>query len=95
MQLKLQITPIDGEPYQVETNLFTVVAWERKYKRKASDMANGVGIEDLAFLAHESCKQHNIVVPLMLDDFIKQLRTIDVVGQEDTNPTQTELGEKA
>ena len=40
-----------GETVEVSTSLLTVVAWERKFKRKASDMGNGMGIEDIAFLA--------------------------------------------
>jgi hypothetical protein len=87
MQLKLAVTYNDGESFQVATNLFTVVSWERKFKRKASDMANGIGIEDLAFLAHTAAKDNGISVPLMLDDFIKKCSSIDVVGQEDENPT--------
>ena len=33
-----------GETTEVSTSLLTVVAWERKFKRKASDMGNGMGI---------------------------------------------------
>ena len=50
MQLTLKVELPDNT-YTVTTNLYVVVAWERKFKRKASDMANGIGIEDLAYLA--------------------------------------------
>jgi hypothetical protein len=50
MQLKIRVDQGEG-PVDVTTNLFTIVAWERKYKRKASDMGNGIGIEDLAYLS--------------------------------------------
>ena len=43
MQLKIRVDQGEG-PVDVTTNLFTIVAWERKYKRKASDMGNGIGI---------------------------------------------------
>jgi len=86
MKLDLKVTTADGS-YTVSTNLFVVVAWERKYKRKASDLATGIGIEDLAFMAYESCKQSNIPVPLLFDDYIKQLQAIEVVGQDAENPT--------
>lgn len=86
MKLDLKVTTADGS-YTVSTNLFVVVAWERKYKRKASDLASGIGVEDLAFMAYESCKQSNIPVPLLFDDYIKQLQAIEVVGQETENPT--------
>jgi len=87
MQLKLAVTYNDGESFEVTANLFTVVSWERKFKRKASDMANGIGIEDLAYLAHTAARDTGITVPLLLDDFIKKCASIEVVGQDDENPT--------
>ncbi len=87
MQLTLKVDQGDG-PIEVATNLFTIVAWERKFKRKASDMASGIGIEDLAYLAHQACQQNGIMVPVVLDDFIKKLVTLEVVGDESDRPTQ-------
>ena len=45
MQLTLKVIFIDGNAYEVDTNLMTIVNWERKYKRKASDMAAGIGVK--------------------------------------------------
>ena len=70
MKLRMLIDIGDG-PFEVETKLSTIVAWERKYKRKASELATGIGIEDLAFLAHEACRANSITVPVALDEFIK------------------------
>jgi hypothetical protein len=81
MQLTLKVELPDNI-YTVTTNLYVVVAWERKFKRKASDMANGIGIEDLAYLAFEASKLNKIVVPAEFDNFIKQLVNIEVVEQE-------------
>ena len=86
MQLTIRVDQGEG-PVDVTTNLFTIVAWERKYKRKASDMGNGIGIEDLAYLAHQACQQHNVVVPIVLDDFIKSLVQLEVVNDEPDRPT--------
>lgn len=86
MKLKLQVTEQDGV-YTVETNLFVIVAWERKFKRKVSDLSNGIGMEDLAFMAYECCKQQSIPVPMVFDEYIKRLVNIDVVEDEDVNPT--------
>jgi hypothetical protein len=44
MQLNLHVTTNDGDDYTVTTNLFVVVAWERKYKRKASELSAGIGV---------------------------------------------------
>ena len=87
MQLHLHVTTNDGQDYTATTNLFVVVAWERKYKRKASDLASGIGVEDLAFMAFESCKQSGIVVPAVFDDYVKKLAAIEVVGEEPENPS--------
>ena len=85
MNLTLRIDMGEG-PLEVTTNLYVMVAYERKFKRKASDMANGIGIEDLLYLAYESCKLHKIVVPVAFDDFVKKCLTIDVVSNDDENP---------
>ena len=86
MNLTLRIGIGDG-PIDVTTNLYVMVQYERKYKRKASDMANGIGVEDMLYLAYESCKLHNIVVPVAFDDFVKKCQTLEVIGNQDENPT--------
>jgi hypothetical protein len=91
MQLTLKVTPTEGEPYEVKTNLFVIVAWERRFKTKASTLSTtGVGLEDLAFMAYESCKQMNISVSPSFDDFVKKLANIEVVEEEQVNPTDGE-----
>ncbi len=87
MKLTLKVELPDNT-YEVTTNLFTVVEWERRFKRKASDMGNGIGIEDLAYLAWCASKVHSVVVPAAFDDFLKKLINIEVVEQEAPNPTQ-------
>ena len=87
MQLTLKVELPDNTS-TVTTNLYVVVAWERKFKRKASDMANGIGIEDLAYLAFEASKLNKIVVPAEFDNFIKQLVNIEVVEQEQPSFTE-------
>jgi len=82
MKFKLRVDQGEG-PYEVETSLWVVTQWERRFKRKASDMAAGIGIEDLAFLAHEASKAASIVVPVELDTFIKKLVVLEVVGDEE------------
>lgn len=76
-----------GEEYTVITSLGVIVAWERRFKRKASDMGNGFGIEDLAFLAYEASKLHKVVVPAVFDTFINELEHIEIVSEDAPNPT--------
>ena len=82
MQLTIEVTTEDDQ-YQVSTNLFTMVSWERKFKSKASNMGtHGIGMEDLAYLAYEASKQNNIVVPAVFDDFIKRVVNLEVIGDD-------------
>lgn len=83
MQLTLKATFNDGNTNTVTTNLSTVVAWERKYRRKASEMAQGVGVEDLAYLCYEATRAAGITVPGTLDQFISSLASIEVVEAAD------------
>jgi hypothetical protein len=86
MQLTLKVTT-NETTYEVTTNLYVIIAWERKFKQKASNLATGVGLEDLAFMAFESCKLNSIPVPAVFDDYVKKLVAIEVVSDEPTNPT--------
>ena len=90
MKLTLEVTPHEGDPYRVTTNLFTVVAWERRYTSKASTLATALGLEDLAFLAYESAKQGGVTVPAVFDDFLKRIESVTVVEQSDANPSSGE-----
>jgi hypothetical protein len=88
MKITLQVEQTNGETYQVTTNLFSIVALERKYKIRASDLASGVAMEHLAFLAYEGAKQNSITVPINFDDYIKNLASVEVVSEDTANPTQ-------
>jgi hypothetical protein len=87
MKITLNVEEKDGLTYRVTTNLFSIVALERKFKIRASDLASGVAMEHLAFLAFEGAKQDGITVPAVFDDYIKRLVSVDVVEDEATNPT--------
>jgi hypothetical protein len=85
MQLTLKIDQGDG-PYQVNTNLYVVVQWERKFKRKASDLANGVGMEDIAYMAWQASKMNGVVVPAEFDKFVEKCVTLEVISEEPPTP---------
>jgi len=82
MQLTLAVQTTDGD-YTVTTNLGVIIAWERRFKRKVSQLGEGIGMEDLAFMAFECCKQNGHVVSPVFDDYIKTLVSIDVLDDED------------
>ncbi len=86
--MKISISVDTGTgPNVVTTTLFNVISWERKYKRRAGDLAAGIGAEDLAFLAYEASKAAGLTVPLMFDEYAKTIVTLDVLGTDDQNPT--------
>jgi hypothetical protein len=47
-------------------------------------------MEDLAFLAYESAKVNGLVVPIVFDDWLKKVRTLEVVENESARPTAAE-----
>jgi hypothetical protein len=93
MKLTLSVRLADGETYQVITNLFVIISWERKFKRRASDLANGIGMEDLAFMAYEASKQQGHPVPISFDEFVKKLEDLEVVETATAVPTQEATGD--
>jgi len=86
MKLTLEVTPVDGDPYRVTTNLFTIIATERKFKVRASDFANGIGLEHLAFMAFEAAKASGVPVPMVFDDFVQRTAMVDIVDTDDDRP---------
>jgi uncharacterized membrane protein YfcA len=64
------------------TSLAVIVAWERRFKRRASDLGSGVGMEDLAFMAYEASQRSGIIVPASLDAFINSIENLEVVDGE-------------
>ena len=86
MKLQLEAVFADGTKANVTTNLWVITQWERKYRTKVSSIADGIGAEDLAFMAWAGCQQQGITVPIVFDDFIKSLESVNVIGGEDENP---------
>jgi hypothetical protein len=85
MQLQLKVNQGDG-PYEVTTNLYVIVQWERKFKRKASDLANGIGMEDIAYMAWHASKLHGVVVPAEFDKFVEKCVSLEVLSEDEAVP---------
>jgi len=90
MQLRLSVKKTNEEAYEVETSLAVIVAWERRFKRRASDLTNGIGMEDLAFMAYDASQRAGIVVPAVFDTFINSIENLEIVETTPANPTQAE-----
>lgn len=93
MKLTLRYNLAGKEPVEVTTNLANIVAWERRFKRKAIEMAQGAGVEDLLYLAFEASKSAKVVVPAAFDDFVAKVENLDVVQEEAANPSHAAPGD--
>lgn len=87
MKLTIRYSLGDADPVDVTSTLGNIVAWERRFKRKASDMANAAGVEDVAYLAWEAAKSNKIVVPAVFDDFVNKLTQLEVISEDAPNPS--------
>jgi hypothetical protein len=87
MELRLRVETSD-DAYEVVTVPWVIMLWERRYKTKASRIASdGLGLEDLAFMAWESSKLAGRTVPISFDAFAQTIKAVDVVVGDDATPT--------
>lgn len=86
MQISIRYSR-DGETHEVTTSLGVIIAWEQRFKSKAPQLAQSVGMEDLAFMAYEASKRAKIVVPAEFTKFCDTLENLEVVDTDQQNPT--------
>jgi len=86
MEIRIRVKLTDSE-YVVSTSLFMIVQLERHYKTSASELATGMSLEQLGYLAWlASQADHN--PPVRLDDFLRNVVNLTVVdAEEDEDPT--------
>jgi hypothetical protein len=84
MKLHIKVTH-SGQARTVETSLAIIVAWERKYKKRAGDLAGGFAVEDLAFMAWQAGykKEHGD-----FDKWLEQLEDLEVIDSRESHPTE-------
>lgn len=80
MRAGVKVVLTDGSTMEAAAVVPDFVAWERKYRRKASDLAAGVAVEDLAFLAWSALRRKGEVST----DFDTFLDTLAEVEMADT-----------
>jgi hypothetical protein len=70
----------------VTTTIATAAAWERKFKRRASDLQGGIGIDDLMFMAwhalHAQKREGRDY-----DTWLQSVEDFSVVEVAQANPT--------
>lgn len=82
MKLRLEVTNVEGEKVIAETIISDFVAWERYSKKKISNLSEGAGIEDMAFLAYTSLKRQKLVsVPF--EEWLESVTELDALETND------------
>ena len=86
MQLLLTYE-IEGAERTVPTTPYVWMQWEQRTGRSTFHLGTeGLGMQDLLFLAWEGCKAAQVVVP-PFDIWAKTVQAISVTA-EDTHPTK-------
>jgi hypothetical protein len=75
LKLAFAVEDADGLR-QVDVGPASLVAWERKTGRKVSDLANGIGAEDMAWLVWHAEKRLQ-VTSLPFEKYLEQLVDLD------------------
>lgn len=86
MRLTLTVTTTDRRTYDVHTSLGVIVDWERKFQRRAGDLAAGFYIEDLAYLAYASEKRAGNTTT-DFDTWLAHVEHIEVKDTQESHPT--------
>lgn len=86
MEIRILADIGDG-PVELVAGLWPLVQWERRFDRKASQLGDGIGLEDLGFLAYEASKEAGIVVPSTFDAYLKKVVALQLNGAN-ANPTK-------
>lgn len=87
MRLKITVETTDGVRSVAEILPVDVMKWERKYKTKISAAATGgLGMEDLAFLAHGSLLRTGHVSEASVDVWIQSVTALEP-GDDTAVPT--------
>ena len=87
MKLQLNLTMADGSEITATAIVADFIAWEKHTKKKISDLANGAGISDMAYLAYSSLKRQDHKLP-DFDKWVESLDSLEAVGDDDPKVTK-------
>jgi hypothetical protein len=71
---------------EVTTTIATIAAWERKFKRRISDLQGGIGVDDLMYLTWHRLNALK-KEPREYDAWLESVESFDVLEVAQTNPT--------
>jgi len=81
MKINLELKKTDGEESVLTAYVPDFIAWERYTKRKISDLAAGIGMEDLAYLAYCVLKRTGVNVK-PFDNWINDVENIEPIEDD-------------
>ena len=70
----------------ITTTIATVAAWERKFKRRVSDLQGGIGVDDLMYMTWHQLNV-NRREPRDYDTWLASVEDFNVVETAPANPT--------
>lgn len=82
MRLTLQVTLADGSEQTATAIVPDFIAWEKHTKKKISDLAEGAGIGDMAYLAWASIKRKEPSTP-DYEIWVEQVDSLEAVDTPD------------
>lgn len=83
MKLRLEVINIEGESVIAETIISDFVAWERHSKKKISNLSEGAGIEDMAFLAYTSLKRQK-KVDISFEEWLESVTELNALEADES-----------
>lgn len=89
MRINLKVILVDETEIETTATIADFVAWERHSKKVASDLSNGAGIEDMAFLAWSSLKRAKKTA-LAFNEWLETVDELEAADVEDPKATQKE-----
>lgn len=82
MKLQLNVTMADGSVETATAVVADFIAWEKYSKRRISDLANGAGMTDMAYLAYSVFKRKNPNLP-EFDKWVESVDSLETVDEAD------------
>ena len=91
MRAGIEIEYLDGRRETVSAVIPDFVAWERRTGRRASELAQGMGVEDLAYLAYSAANRGNPDSPDFETwlDGVAVLDPVDEPAPKSTRPVRS------
>jgi hypothetical protein len=85
VELNLRVVA-NGETYELKALPWVIMLWERRYKTKVSRVsAEGLGLEDMAYMAYECLKlKKHEGLPPTFDLFAQTVTSLELAGDSAT-----------